>query len=132
MDREIAHRIEMEVARNHAVLLALEIDVVNRGEEPAGQDALAQVGIVDRNGQGGLFVAIDHSGHSSGATLYPCGPLAACRTRGRLHFLDGRHLVKSLFSKKLKAASRPGCRRSKPPGVRGLRTWRRSSLKGQK
>src|SRR6476646_9527347 len=44
MEREIAHRIEMEVARDHAALLALEIDVVNRGEEPAGQNALAQFG----------------------------------------------------------------------------------------
>ena len=76
MDREIAHRIEMEVARNHAVLLALQIDVVNRGEEPAGQDALAQFGIVDRDGHGGLVVAVNHSGHSPGATLCPCGPLA--------------------------------------------------------
>src|ERR1700684_11290 len=74
MERKITHRIEMEVARNHAVLLALEIDVVNRGEEPAGQDALAQIGIVDRDGYGGLVVAIDHSGHSPGATLCPGGP----------------------------------------------------------
>src|SRR6267154_5244734 len=129
MERKIAHRIKLEVARNHAVLVALEIDVVNRGEKPPRQDALTQLGIVDRNGEGGLVVAIDHSGHSAGATLCPCGPLAACRTSGRLQFLDGRHLPKSLFSKKLKAASRPGCRRSKPPGVRGLRTWRGSSPK---
>src|SRR5882672_590626 len=129
MDRKIAHRIEMEVARNHAVLLALEIDVVNRGEKTACQDALAQLGVVDRNGHGGLVIAIDHSGYSPGATLCPCGPLAACRTCGRLQFLDGRHLPMSLFSKKLKAASRPVCRRSKPPGVRGLRTWRGSSPK---
>src|SRR4029077_5727075 len=47
MDREVAHRIEVEVARNHAMLLALEIDVVNRGQEPAGQDALTQVLVVD-------------------------------------------------------------------------------------
>src|ERR1700744_6733613 len=107
MQREIAHRIEMEVTRNHAVLLALQIDIVNRGEKPAGQDALAQIGVVDRDGYGGLVVSIDHSGHSPGATLCPCGPLAARRTRGRLQFLDGRHLPKSLFSKKLKAASRP-------------------------
>src|ERR1700687_2948200 len=33
MNRKIAHRIELEVARNHAVLVALEIDVVNRGEK---------------------------------------------------------------------------------------------------
>ena len=132
MDREVAHRIEMEVARNHAVLLALEIDVVNRGQEPAGQDALAQFGIVDRDGDGGLVVAIDHSGHSPGATLCPGGPLAALRTCGRLQFLDGRHCLKSLFSKKLKAASRPGSVHSKPPGVRGLRTWRAFSPKGRK
>ena len=108
MQREVAHRIEMEVARNHAVLLALEIDVVNRGQEPAGQNALAQFGIVDRDGHGGLVVTIDHSGNSPGATLCPGGPLAALRTRGRLQFTDGRHRVKSLFSKKLKAATRPG------------------------
>jgi hypothetical protein len=107
MQREVTHRIEVEVARNHAVLLALEIDVVNRGQEAAGQDALAQFLVVDRNGHGGLVVAIDHSGNSPGATLCPGGPLAALRTRGRLQFLDGRHRVKSLFSKKLKAASRP-------------------------
>ena len=76
MNRKIAHGIEMEVARNHAVLLALKIDVVDRGEEPAGQDALAQFDIVDRDRRGGLVVAIDHSGHSPGATLGPCGPLA--------------------------------------------------------
>jgi hypothetical protein len=58
-------------------MVALQIDVVNRGQKPAGQDALAQVGVVDRNGHGGLVVAIDHSGHSPGATLCPCGPLAA-------------------------------------------------------
>ena len=107
MQREVTHRIEVEVARNHAVLLALEVDVVNRGQEAAGQDALAQFLVVDRNGHGGLVVAVDHSGHSPGATLCPGGPLAALRTRGRLQFLDGRHRVKSLFSKKLKAASRP-------------------------
>ena len=77
MDRKITHRIEMEVARNHAMLFAFQIDVVNRGEEPAGQNALAQFGIVDRDGHGGLVVTIDHSGHSPGATLCPCGPLAA-------------------------------------------------------
>ena len=107
MDREIANRIEVEVARNHAVLLALEIDVVNRGQEPAGLNAQAQFGIVDRNRRGGQVVTIDHSGNSPGATLCPGGPLAALRTRGRLQFLDGRHSRKSLFSKKLKAATRP-------------------------
>src|SRR5204863_9940564 len=127
----VAQRIEMEVARNHAVLLALELDVVKRGGEAAGQDALAQVAVVDRDGHRGLVVAVDHSGNSPGATLCPGGPLAALRTRGRLQFLDGRRRVKSLFSKKLKAAiSGPLASYSKPPGVRGLRTWRGFSPKG--
>src|SRR4030095_4996717 len=107
MQREVTNGVEVGVARNHAVLLAREIDFVNRGQEAAGQDALAQFLVVDRNGHGGLVVAVDHSGHSPGATLCPGGPLAALRTRGRLQFLDGRHRVKSLFSKKLKAAWRP-------------------------
>ena len=109
MDREVAHRIQMEVARDHAMLAAFQIDIVNRREKPPRQNALAQVSIIDRNRNRGLVVSIDHSRHSAGATLCPCGPLAACRTRGRLQFLDGRHLLKSLFCKKLKAASRPGC-----------------------
>src|SRR4029079_9532395 len=99
----------MEVARDNAVLVTLQIDVVNRCEKPASQNALAQVGVIDRNRHRRLIVSIDHSRLSAGATLCPCGPLAACRTRGRLQFLDGRHLLKSLFCKKLKAASRPGC-----------------------
>ena len=90
MDREVAHGIEMEVARDHAVLLALELDVVKRGREASGQDALAQVAVIDRDGHRGLVVAVDHSGNSPGATLCPGGPLAALRTRGRLQFLDGR------------------------------------------
>src|SRR3954470_19827503 len=107
MDREVLDRIEVVVARNHAVLVAFEVDVDQRGQEPAGKDARAQFAIVNRDGQRGLVVAIDHSGYSPGATLSPGGPLAALRTCGRLQFLDGRHNVKSLFSKKLKAASRP-------------------------
>jgi len=42
MDRKVAHGIEMEVARNHAVLLAPSSIVVNRRQEAAGEDALAQ------------------------------------------------------------------------------------------
>src|SRR5579863_3009358 len=133
VNREITHRIEMEVARNHAVLLALEINVVNRGQEPACENTLAQFAVVDRNGHGGLVVAIDHSGYSPGATLGPGGPLAALRTRRRLQFLDGRrHFRKSLFFKKLRPQRGPSQVRGKPPGVRGSRTWRRSSPKGPK
>src|SRR3954447_5192749 len=105
MDRKVPHRIQMEVTRDDAVLVALQVDVVNRGEKAARLNALAQLGVIHRNGHGGLVVTIDHSRHSAGATLCPCGPLAACRTRGRLQFLDGGHLLRSLFCRKVKGRS---------------------------
>ncbi|MGY4598614.1 hypothetical protein ACVWXL_006360 [Bradyrhizobium sp. GM22.5] len=133
VDREVLDRIEVVVARNHAVLVAFEVDVDQRGQEPAGEDARAQFAIVHRDGQRGLVVAVDHSGHSPGATLSPGGPLAALRTCGRLQFLDGRHNVKSLFLQKLMGRNAAhGIRRSKPPGVRGLRTWRAFTRKTRK
>src|SRR5205823_573976 len=89
MQRKVLDRIEMEVARDHAVLLPFEIDVVDRGQEAARQDALPQFGVLDRDGHRGLVVAIDYAGYPAGATLCPCGPFAAVRTRGRLQFLDG-------------------------------------------
>ena len=49
MQRVVAHRIELEVARDHAVLLAVELEVVDRGQEPAGIDPLPQFGVVERN-----------------------------------------------------------------------------------
>src|SRR6202000_3519183 len=108
-------------------------EIVNRRQKSPRKNALTQFGIVDRNGYGGLVVTIDHSGHFPGATLCPGGPLAALRTCGRLQFPDGRHQLKSLFSKKLKAALRPMLKSSdQPPGVRGPRTWRRSSPKVRK
>src|SRR5262249_12151602 len=76
VDRKILHRIEMEVARNHAVLLALEIDVEQCGEESARQNTLAPFAVVYQYRHLGLVVAIDHSGPFPGATLCPCGPLA--------------------------------------------------------
>ncbi len=38
MQRSVAHRIELEVARDDAMLLAVDLEVVDRGQEPAGID----------------------------------------------------------------------------------------------
>src|SRR6185312_3259505 len=91
MQRIVADRIELEVARDHAVLLSVELEIVDRGQEPPGIDPLPQVVVVERNGDGGLGIAVDHTWYSASATLRPGGPLACLRTRRRLDFLDGRH-----------------------------------------
>ena len=95
VQRQVAHRIELEIARNDAVLGAVDLDVVNGGQEVPGIDALAQLVMVERDGQRRLVVAIDDAGHAAGATLGPGGPLAAPRTRHRLDLLDGRHDLSS-------------------------------------
>ena len=88
----VAHGIELEVARDHPVLGAVDLDVVDGGQEPAGKDALAQFGIVERDGERRLVAAVDDAGHAARATFGPGGPLAGPRTRRRLDFLDGRHV----------------------------------------
>src|ERR1035441_1586517 len=84
--------IELEVARDHAVLGAVHIDVEERGEEAPGIDAPAQLGMVERDHLRGFVLAVNHARPSAGATCCPSGPLAAFRTHRRLQFQDGRHV----------------------------------------
>src|SRR5205085_6296394 len=41
--RQILHRIELVIARDYALLAAVEIELVDRGEEAAGIDALLEI-----------------------------------------------------------------------------------------
>ena len=91
MQRQVAHRIELEVAGNDAMLHAVDLDVMNGGEKMPGIDAVVQIGIVERDRQRRLAVAIDDSGNAAGTTFCPGGPLACPRTRRRLDQIDGRH-----------------------------------------
>src|SRR5262249_54111300 len=91
VDRQILDRIELEIAWNHAMLGAVHIELVDRGEEAPGTDPLLELGMIDRDGEGGLVVAVDHARHAAVATHGPGGPLAGLRARYRLHFLDVRH-----------------------------------------
>src|SRR4029079_2976280 len=116
MDRQILDRIELEVARNHAVFRSLDLDIVERGEKASRINALTQIGMLEQHQHRGLAVTINHARHLAGATRIPGGPLAALRTRRRLHFPDGRHdILVSNNGKGGNAAST----RSKPPGVPG-------------
>src|SRR5215467_11694393 len=91
MDRHVAHRIDLEVARDRAVLLAVDLDVADAGEEAARIDAVLELVVVDRDAERGLVVAVDHARHAAFATHGPGGPLAGPWTRRRLQFIDGRH-----------------------------------------
>ena len=52
--RQVLHRVELEVARNDPVLGAVHVEVVHRGEEVSGIDALLELGMIDRDGEGSL------------------------------------------------------------------------------
>ncbi len=91
MQRQVADGVELEIARNDAMLHAVDFDVVDGGEEMAGIDALAQIGILERDRQRLLAVAVDDSGNAAGTTFGPGGPLACPRTRRRLDQIDGSH-----------------------------------------
>src|SRR5262249_60329116 len=99
-----ADRIELIIARDHAMLGAIDLEIVQRGEKVARIDALTDLVAVERNGERRLVVAVDHARHTAGATFCPGGPLAGLRTCRRLQFLDGRH---GLPSRLEKAASAP-------------------------
>src|ERR1700730_15271924 len=91
MDRHVADRIELEIARDDALRGAVDVDIVDAGQKLARIDALAQLGMVQRDVERGLIVAVDDAGHPALATYRPRGPLACPRTCRRLDVLDGRH-----------------------------------------
>ncbi len=100
--RQILHRIELEVARNDPMLGAIDVELVDRGEEAPRIDAAPELFMLDRDAQRGFVVAIDDAGHAAGPALGPRRPLAGARAHRRLHLLDSRHdpypLGASLFA----------------------------------
>src|SRR4029079_7887419 len=69
VQRQVAHRVELKVTGNDAVLHAVDFDVVNGGEKVSGVDALAQLAVVKRDRQRLLAVAVDDSGYAARAAL---------------------------------------------------------------
>ena len=56
---EIAHRIELEILRDRADLLAVHLDLDEMGEESAGMQPVRQLALVEGDGKRRLLVAID-------------------------------------------------------------------------
>ena len=91
MQRAVAHRIELEIARDHAVLGAVDLDLENAGEKPAAENALVQLVLIERNAERRLIVAIDHARHAAFATHGARGSFAGLRPGHSLQFIDPRH-----------------------------------------
>src|SRR5262245_25351572 len=90
LHRQVLHRVELEVARDDPLFGAIDVELVDRGKEAPGIDALLEIGVINRDVERGLAVAVDHARHAAGSTLGAGGPLAGSRPRRRLHLLDGR------------------------------------------
>jgi hypothetical protein len=91
MNRQILKRIELIIARDHAVLLALDLKLADRREEVAGEDFLLQFGMIERDMQRRLVVAIDHARNAPGPTLGARRAFTGARARARFELIDGRH-----------------------------------------
>ena len=65
VDDEVAHRLELHVARDGADGLALDLEVDERREETAGLDMGENVAVGERNQLGFLLVAIDDTGNEA-------------------------------------------------------------------
>ena len=72
MHRTVADDIELVVAGQHALLLALEVELENGGEKMAGVNELVQLVVVDRNG-GGLFAAAVNNAWNAAFATYGAG-----------------------------------------------------------
>src|SRR3546814_2457381 len=91
MDLLVAHLIELHVAGQHALGLAVDLHVEQDGEKAALVQQLGQQPLLDGDQVGILFGAVDHAGHPPGATRCPGWPLPGPfpRLRGKLN--DVRH-----------------------------------------
>src|SRR5262249_61245540 len=86
----------------------VDVELVDGGEKAPGIDALLEIGVIDRDVERRLAVAVDHARHAAGATLGAGGALAGPRPRRRLHLLDGpRHLANPLATKRPPRSVRP-------------------------
>ena len=77
VDRHVLDRVELASrAENHALLVALDVDLEHRRHETAIIDELLGFLELDRNGLGGLACAVDDGGYIALAANGSGGPLA--------------------------------------------------------
>ena len=91
MNREVPHRVQLVVARDRTGLLAVHVDLEDRGQEVAGEDQLLGLVEVEGDRLGRLARAVDDGRNLALATNGPGGPLAGPVARHGLDLLDIAH-----------------------------------------
>jgi hypothetical protein len=89
---EVLHRIKLEIARDHPMLCALDVELINGGEKAPRIDALFELRMIDGHVHRRLAVTIDDARNAARATLFPRRSSAGPCARYRFHFSDGRHV----------------------------------------
>jgi len=97
VDRLILDGVGLQVARDDAVLLPVDVDIDDGRGEVTLDDLLPQVVVVEDDGQRRFAVAIDDSRNFSFTTCLACGPLAGTRARRSLERNKPRHGIVSGF-----------------------------------
>src|SRR4029450_12270191 len=91
MGDEVAHRLELDIARNSADYGAIDVKVDEGGEKAAGIHMRRQVAIGEGEVLGLLLVAIEDTGDAAFTADCAGGPLAGPATRGSLKLNDLGH-----------------------------------------
>src|SRR5262249_43373476 len=96
MDREVAHRIELHTARDHARLGALDIEGEDGALEVAGEQLLRDRAVLDRDALRLLLVAVEDTGNAPLAARGAGPALARALPRPCLEFRGFNHSLPSL------------------------------------
>ena len=115
MGDEVAHRLELDVARNGPYRRAFDFEVDQRRQEAAGLDMRLELVIGERNQLGIFLVAIDDGRHATFAAHCAGGPLAALATRRGLEIHDLGH--STLLNVDRRGPSSRGDRRPRAGGL---------------
>ena len=91
MNRKILERIELEIARDDAGLLAVDVEIEHGGQEAAGIDAAADFDGIDRDRGSRLVLAIDGARHAAGTAFGAGWAFAGARTNGGFQFFGSGH-----------------------------------------
>src|SRR5262249_5811261 len=88
VQRGVLDGIELYLARDHAQLFAVHIELEDGGEEPAAREQEAELAIIDGNRRGFLPIAIENAGDGALAADGACAALARARTCGSLDLAE--------------------------------------------
>jgi hypothetical protein len=103
------HRVQLHLARNHAGLGAVQVELDDGGEEPAAVHQVDQLVGLQGNILGRAAVAIDHARHGGLAANLARSAGAGARPRGGLDLADLSHSRKlQLETGRVAVAAAPG------------------------